>query len=62
MRTEDLQTLADAVYVLQAALEDVAVDLEDATTPADLREALDHLVEAAQPVASLQVLAVTDRR
>lgn len=62
VRTEELQALTDAVYVLQAALEDVEVDLADARTVGDLRAVLAHLVEAAEPVASLQVLAVTGRR
>ena len=61
MREDALTELADAVYVLQSALEDLEVDLEDAQDTDDLRAALEHLREAATPVAGLRLLPVTDR-
>ena len=61
VRREHLEDLQDRVYVLQAALEDVATDLEAAQTPADVREALDWLVSQAEPVTALWITPVSDR-
>lgn len=61
MRLGDLEALVDAVYTLQAALEDVAVDLEDAGDADDLLAVLEHLREAATPVAGLTLLPVDGR-
>ena len=49
VRQEALDDLADAQYVLAAALEDVEVDVADAAGPEDLEAALAHLVEACGP-------------
>lgn len=40
----------DALYVLEAAIEDVDRDLESARTAKDYREALDWLLQAARPL------------
>jgi len=42
--------LRDRVYVLECAIEDVERDLGGAPTKAELREALDWLLDAARPV------------
>ena len=57
-----LEALGDAQYTLAAALEDVEVDLAEATGPDDVRAALDHLVEACGQLAALEVRPVADRR
>ena len=61
VREEDLDALADAQYVVTAALEDVEVDLAESTGVEDVLAALEHLVEACGPLAGLQVRPVTDR-
>ena len=61
VRQQALDELADAQYVLASALEDVEVDLADATGPEDLEAALTHLVEACAPLAGLQLRPVTER-
>jgi hypothetical protein len=61
VREDVLEELADAQYALTAALEDVEVDLAEATGPEDVRAALEHLVEACGPLAGLQWRPVTDR-
>ena len=48
----ELDDLRDAVYVLACAVEDVERDLIEATTPAEVRSALDWLLDAARPLAS----------
>ncbi len=62
MREDALEALGDAQYTLAAALEDVELDLVEATGPEDVRAALDHLVEACGQLANLQVRPVADRR
>ncbi len=47
----ELDDLRDAVYVLACAVEDVDRDLAEATTPAEVRSALDWLLDAARPLA-----------
>lgn len=61
VRTDALEALGDAQYALSAALEDVDVDLADASGPEDVRAALEHLVEACGPLAALRLRPVTDR-
>lgn len=61
VRRDDLVELQDAVYALASALEDVAGDVEDARTMADVRRALDWLVAQAEPVARLWVAPVSER-
>ena len=56
-----LDELADAQYALAAALEDLEVDLAEADGPEDVRAALDHLVEACEPLATLRLHPLTDR-
>jgi len=62
VREDVLEALGDAQYALSAALEDVELDLAEATGPEDVRAALDHLVAACGQLATLQVRPVTDRR
>ena len=45
-----LEDMHDALYVLEAAIEDVDRDLESARTAKDYREALDWLLQAARPL------------
>ena len=52
---ETLRDLHDRLYVLEAALEDVAQDSATARTIADYKAALAHLVEAAAGLAGLVV-------
>lgn len=47
-----LEELHDALYVLEAAVEDVDRDLESAKTAKDYREALDWLLQAARPLVT----------
>ena len=47
-----LEELHDALYVLEAAVEDVDRDLASAKTATDYREALDWLLQAARPLVS----------
>jgi hypothetical protein len=47
----ELDDLYDQLYVLEAAIDDVERDLAAARTVADHREALDHLLDAARPLA-----------
>lgn len=61
VRRDDLVELQDAVYALGAALEDVAGDVAEARSMADLRQALDWLVSQAEPVARLWMSPVSDR-
>jgi hypothetical protein len=51
MARAELDDLRDALYVLEAAVEDVDRDLEDAgDDPQELRRALAWLLEAARPL------------
>lgn len=59
MRREDLEAIQAAVYGLQAALEDVAADLDEDDSPEGVSAALDHLREEARPLASLWITPVT---
>ncbi len=61
MREDALELLGDAQYTLAAALEDVEVDLAEASGPDDVRATLEHLVEACGQLVTLQVRPVTER-
>ena len=51
----ELDQLRDALYVLEAAVEDVERDLAATPDdPAELRRALDWLLEAARPLLQLR--------
>ena len=56
-----LAELQDRLYALQAALEDVEHDLEEADGPENVRKALDWLIAAARPVAGLWITPVAER-
>lgn len=45
-----MDDLRDRLYVLECAVEDVERDLGASSTKADLREAVDWLLDAAKPV------------
>lgn len=47
MALSDYERLRDAVYVLESAIEDVAIDLQGAPTKADYAAAVMHLRLAA---------------
>jgi hypothetical protein len=61
VRTDDLTELQDRLYTLQAALEDVTNDLADDDGPDAVRAGLEHVMEAARPVAALWITPVADR-
>lgn len=52
MTRQTLEELHDALYVLEAAIEDVDRDLQSARSAKDYREALNWLLEAARPLVS----------
>lgn len=55
MARSELDRLRDALYVLEAAVEDVDRDLETgADDPAEVRRALDWLLDAARPLLSIR--------
>lgn len=47
---QTIDELRDRIYVLGCAVEDVVRDAAGSPTKAELREAIDWLVEAARPV------------
>ena len=53
-RTE-LDALHDELYVLACAVEDVERDLSGRPTNAELRDALDWLLEAAKPLRDREI-------
>lgn len=53
MTRQALDRLHDALYVLEAAVEDVERDLAVATTVAEHRDAIDWLLQAAKPLTTL---------
>lgn len=61
VKRDDLVELQDALYALGSALEDVAGDVDEARTMADLRRALDWLVSQAEPATLLWISPVSDR-
>lgn len=51
----ELEQLRDALYVVEAAVEDVDRDLaEGGDDPAEMRRALDWLLEAVRPLLALR--------
>jgi hypothetical protein len=51
----DLDAVRDAIFVLEAAVQDVDADLAASNQPADVRAALDWLLAAARPLIALGV-------
>ena len=51
---DELEQLRDALYVLEAAVQDVERDLEGADDPPEARRALDWLLTAARPLLELR--------
>ena len=52
---DELEQLRDALYVLEAAVQDVERDLEGgADDPAEVKRAVDWLLEAARPLLQLR--------
>ena len=52
---DELERLRDALYVLEAAVEDVERDLTDGpSSPAEVKQALDWLLGAARPLLELR--------
>lgn len=62
VHAERLAEYGDALYVLEAALEDVEADIDERSGREELREALTHLVSAAQGVVGAPVRPVTPRK
>lgn len=56
-----MDDLRDRLYVLEAAIEDVERDLTPAATRAELREAIDWLLEAARPLQGVWAEESPDR-
>ena len=55
MARSELDQLRDALYVLEAAVEDVDQDLaEGGEDPAEVRRALDWILQAARPLLELR--------
>lgn len=55
MARSELEQLRDALYVLEAAVEDVDRDLETGgDDPAEIKRALDWLLDAARPLLALR--------
>ncbi len=52
LRLEELQ---DAVYCLQAAIEDVDNDLQGTPSAAEVRSAIGWLLDNARPVAAIRI-------
>ena len=51
----ELDALHDRLYVLECAIDDVRRDLAEATTPEEVRQALDWVLEAAEPLVSTRL-------
>jgi hypothetical protein len=55
MARDELEQLRDALYLVEAATEDVERDLaEGGDDPAEVRRALDWLLEAVRPLLTLR--------
>src|SRR5829696_6911492 len=52
----ELEELHDKLYALEAAVEDTQADLAEARTMADVRAAVDHVLEAAHPLVRTRLL------
>ncbi len=50
-----LEELQDALYCLQAAIEDVDSDLKDRPTAAEVRTAVNWLLDNARPAAAIHI-------
>jgi hypothetical protein len=61
VQQQALDDLGDAQYILATALEDLEIDLADATGPDDVERAVADLVSACLPLANLRIRPVTDR-
>ena len=59
IRRADLEAIQAAAFTLQAALEDVHNDLAADDGSSATREALDHLMTEAEPLATLWIAPVT---
>lgn len=55
MTRRDLDALRDALYVLEAAVEDVERDLAASRTKADLEASLAWLLSAVRPLVSSRI-------
>jgi len=55
MKRETLQRISDVLYRIEAALQDVDLDLADGADPARYRSALWHLYEAAADARSVSL-------
>ena len=56
---DELDALHDQLYVLEAAIDDVARDLKSSATKQDYVEALEWLLDACQPLVERQGSALT---
>jgi hypothetical protein len=55
MARTDLEELRDALYVVEAAVEDIDRDMaEAADDPAEVRRSLDWLLDAVRPLLTLR--------
>jgi hypothetical protein len=52
---QELDALHDALYMLEAAVEDVERDLRTSSTKRDYEEAVAWLLDAARPLVDLRV-------
>jgi hypothetical protein len=59
---QQLEELQDALYCLQAAIEDVEGDLQGKPTAAEVRSAINWLLDNARPVASARIEPRADAR
>jgi len=60
LRKEELERLHDRLYELEAALEDVAMDLQDDHSPKAVKEALDHLCGVASRLSAFVLEPITN--
>jgi hypothetical protein len=54
MARAQIDQMDDALYVLEAAIEDVEGDLSRSAEPDDYRAAVDWLLQAARPLVALR--------
>ena len=59
---QQLEDLQDALYCLQAAIEDVDNDLRGAPSSAEVRTAIGWLLDNARPAATLRIEPRADAR
>ncbi|MGN6694625.1 MAG: hypothetical protein ACTHN0_10655 [Aquihabitans sp.] len=59
---QQLEDLQDALYCLQAAIEDVDADLQGTPTAAEVRTAIGWLLDNARPVAAARIEPRADAR